>query len=349
MKILKKVIFLLLGLVALIVAVYLVGPKPASPQLAVPEFVIPDDLTRIEQMVQEDTKTPYLKANNQSHLIWADSIPKKTEYVLLYLHGFSASPEEGHEMAVTFAKRYHCNLYNPRLYGHGLEEEEPMLDMNAEKLFHSAAHALAVAKKLGEKVIVMATSTGATLTMPLAANQDKIHSMIFYSPNFGLADPNSKWLSKPWGLAIVRQVIGSNYYTWDADEYGHKYWTTRYRLEALIELQALLDKCIQPEVFKAVKQPVFMGYYYKDQENQDDAISVAAIQEMYPFFGTPTDKLTKLAFPNSGRHVICNPNSSNDYETVKQATFRFAEETLGLSPASAKSDAPSDQDIAQAP
>lgn len=316
----------------LLVAIYMLGPIPSTPKLEAVQFEIPDDLTRIEQLVKEDGKTPFLKANNASRLVWADSFPQKTEFVILYLHGFSASPEEGYDMAFAYARRYHCNLYLPRLFGHGLEEEESMLNMDAELLFQSAAKALAVAQKMGEKVIIMGTSTGATLAMPLAAVHQDIHSLIFYSPNFRLADPKSKWLSKPWGLTFARKVFRGNYYTWEADEYGQKYWTTKYRLEALVELQALLDKSIQPKTFNKITQPTFIGYYFKDAENQDDAISVAAIQELAPSLGTPRDKVHIQAFPNSGKHVICNPNSSNDYETVKAATFRFAEEIQGLSP-----------------
>lgn len=349
MKILKRVIFFILGFLILLAAIYMLGPIPVMPKLEAVQFNIPDDFSRIEQLVQEDKKTPFLKANNESRLIWADSIPQKTEYSLLYLHGFSASPEEGFDMALAYAKRYHCNLYLPRLHGHGLQEEEPLLDFHSDDLFQSAAKALAIAQKLGDNVIIMGTSTGATLAMPLAAQNQDIHSLVFYSPNFSLADPNSKWLSKPWGLRIVRKVSGGNYYTWDADEYGQKYWTTKYRLEALVELQALLETSMTKKIFKAVKQPAFIGYYYKDAEYQDDVISVAAIKKMTPLFGTPADKIQMQAFPNSGRHVICNPNSSNDFETVKKATFRFAEEIQGLSPWPTKSGSPSDQDIAQAP
>lgn len=344
MKIFRKVIFFIIGLLFLLAAIYMLGPTPATPSLQAAPYSTPDDLSLIEQLIKEDSKTPFLKANNQSRLVWADSIPRKTDYVLLYLHGYSASPEEGYEMAVAYAKRYHCNLYLPRLLGHGLAEEEPFLSLRADDLFQSASDALAIAKKMGQKVIIMATSTGATLALPMAAVDPDIHSLVFYAPNFSLADPNAKWLSRPWGLQIARKLLRSNYYTWEADEYGHKYWTTKYRLEGLIELQALLDKVITPELFSQVKQPAFIGYYFKDHEHQDDAISVAAIKEMAPLLGTPKEQLHVEAFPNSGKHVICNPNSSDDFETVKAATFRFAEEILGLEPWVAPPPPATDQD-----
>ncbi len=332
MKILKKMFLAILCILLILFAVYMLGPKPGKLQLTPEAFSLSEDLALVEQMVDKDAKTPGLKSNNASRLIWADSFPGKTDFVLLYLHGFSASPEEGYDMAVAFSRRYHCNVYLPRLFGHGLTEDEPMLNMDANQLFQSASQALAIAQKLGKQVIIMGTSTGATLALPLAAQNPDIHSFIFYSPNFGLADPNAKWLSKPWGLQIARRITGSNNYRWETDDYGQKYWTTEYRLEGLVQLQSLLDHCVKPELFSQLKQPVFIGYYFKDEQHQDDAISVSSILTSQNWFGTPATQKWVKAFPEAEGHVICNPNSSKAFEEVQAATFSFAEEILGLSP-----------------
>ena len=47
-----------------------------------------------------------------------------------------------------------------------------------------------------------------------------------------------------------------------------------------------------------------MGYYYKDEEHQDNVVSVDAMKEMYAALGTPAALKREEAFPNSGNHVI---------------------------------------------
>jgi hypothetical protein len=58
------------------------------------------------------------------------------------------------------------------------------------------------------------------------------------------------------------------------------------------------------EVFEKVKIPVFLGYYYKDEEHQDNVVSVDAMKEMFEQLGTPASLKKSEAFPNSGNHVI---------------------------------------------
>ena len=67
------------------------------------------------------------KPNNESKVVFHDSIPKKTPYSILYLHGFSASTEEGNPVHINIANALGANIYLPRLFGHGLVEEEPIV------------------------------------------------------------------------------------------------------------------------------------------------------------------------------------------------------------------------------
>ena len=52
----------------------------------------------------------------------------------------------------------------------------------------------------------------------------------------------------------------------------------RYRLEAVVHMQKLLETAMIPETFAKVTVPVFSGYYYKDETAQDPTVSVAAMQ-----------------------------------------------------------------------
>jgi alpha-beta hydrolase superfamily lysophospholipase len=81
--------------------------------------------------------------------------------------------------------------------------------MTAENLWESAQQAYAIGKQLGNKVILMGTSTGGTLALQLAAAYPEIAGLVLYSPNIAINDPNAWILNNPWGLQIARLVKGS--------------------------------------------------------------------------------------------------------------------------------------------
>ena len=328
----RKILRIALFLVVLLALAYFLGPKVDDPTLekALPE--VTPDLVQLEREIeQREGDTPNIKPDNEARIVWADSIPVKTPYSIVYLHGWSASQEEGDPVHLETAKRFGCNLYLPRLAGHGLTEDEPMLDVTADKLLASAKEAIAVGKQLGEKVILMATSTGGTLALYLAGGDPDIAGLLLYSPNVAIFDPNAQFLAKPWGLQLARLANGGDYHEFkEITEENSKYWTTKYRLEALTQLQALVDNTMTEATFESVRQPVFLGYYYKDEIHQDSTVSVPAMLRMFEQLGTPNNEKRKVAFPDVGAHVMTSHITSKDLESVERETNRFLEEVLGM-------------------
>ena len=314
----------------LLALIWALGPQRPRLKIEMNLPQVTDNLEVIEAELKErEAAVKDLRPDNHGRILWADASAKQsTATCLLCLHGFSASPMEGAELAAEVATRYGMNLYVPRLHGHGITEAEPLLNLTAEQLLESSLEAFAVAKKLGDQVLIMGTSTGATLGMMMATAFSEVCGMILYSPNIRLADPKSALLSMPWGLPIAQRVVGSNYYSFEPNDYNRKYWTFKYRLESLVELQRLLVASMHKKTFVQVKVPVFMGYYFQNKENQDTSVSVAAALQMFDELGTPPTQKRKVAFPDANEHVIANPHLSGAYNEVKAETFRFVEEVL---------------------
>jgi esterase/lipase len=270
-----------------------------------------------------------IRSGNESQLYWVDSSGKKTKYVLLYLHGFSASPQEGAPVHLSFAKKYGMNFYAPLLQGHGLVESEPMIDFTAEGFINSAKNAIRLARLMGDSIIIMSTSTGCTAALFLASDpNNQIHSLICYSPNIRVFDKRASLLTGPWGLQISRLVKGGDYNVWQAPVGADQYWHQKYRLEAVIEMQRLLEATMNKETFEKIKCPTFIGYYYKNKEEQDDVVSVPHILEMYDQLGSKQKR--KVAFPNAGAHAIASDLFSLTTQAVSDSTYVFAEEVLRL-------------------
>lgn len=336
MKILKKVFYSILILIGVLALVYALGPKPEKPNLVARIFKMESNLKNLEtQVVENERNTQGLRPDNEARIIWADTTKKeKTPFSVVYLPGFSASQFEGEPMHTDFAKRYGCNLYLARLEGHGVESKDNLMNFTAETYFESAEKAIAIGKELGEKVIVMSTSTGGTLSLIAASQDADIHSLIMYSPNIAIADKAAKLLNKPWGLKIAKMVHNnSDYHEFDAkdvDIFTKKYWTWRYRIEALVQLENLVEYGMSDETFAKVKCPVFAGYYYEDEKNQDPVVSVAATQEMMKKLGTPLAQRYEKAFPQAKTHVIACKLRSKSFEAIQAETFKFADEILHL-------------------
>lgn len=323
----------IVGSVMVLAIFYALGPQVQIGELSKALPAVPDELPAIERFIEErEASRQNIRPGNEAQLIWYDSVPAVTEYAMVYLHGFSASRAEGAPIHQDLAARYGCNLYLPRLTGHGLEEDEPMLNLTAQDLMSSAAEAIAIGMKIGRKVILLTTSTGGTYALYLAESRPHIAGIILYSPNIKIYDPNAWLLSKPWGLQIARLVKGSDYNTWPSDSVRDNYWTNRYRLEVLPQLQALLEKTMVPRTFKKMDRPVFLGYYYRNDTAQDNTVSVPAMLNMYDQLATPDSLKRKVAFPKANHHVIGSYLQSADVEGTRSETIRFLEEVLKLQP-----------------
>ncbi len=92
MKIIKTTLFVL----AVLYGLFIIGPEVASPDIDRPLPLIDQELSSLKKWISDkEAALTNIKPDNASQLEFYDSIPKKTAYSVLYLHGFSASIGEG--------------------------------------------------------------------------------------------------------------------------------------------------------------------------------------------------------------------------------------------------------------
>lgn len=308
---------------------YVLGPRvaPVSMDVTLPDLQL--SAANVDAYLTAKEASFPVKPGNESRVIWAAEPGVKTPYSVVYLHGWSASAEDGNPVHRNIAADLGANLYLPRLEGHGLDEENPLLTITADALIDSAKEALAIAQLLGERVIIIATSNGGALALHLARAVTNLEAIVLYSPNIEIYDQTAKLLDDPWGLQLARLVKGSDFNEEMSDE-RKAYWYNKYRIESLPHLQAFVHYTMRPGTFRAVKAPVFLGYYYKNEEEQDKEVSVEAMLEMYQYLGTPDSLKQKVAFPEAKDHILASPLASSDVEGVYQATRRFLKEVVKL-------------------
>lgn len=329
----RKKWWLLLPLV--LVVAYLSGPHPSKPAYAKEMPVVPAPATELEQYVHTQEAAHHIKPDNEARIVWFnDSLKSKTDYAIVYLHGFTASQGEGDPVHRDMAGRYGCNLYLSRLAEHGIDTADALINLTADKYWESAKQALAIGKQLGKKVILAGTSTGGTLALQLAAAYPQdVAALILMSPNIAINDPSAWLLNKPWGLQIARMVKSSKYLeSKDTNHLYHQYWSNPYRIEAAVNLQELVSTTMNEKTFAQVKQPAIVLYYYKDAFHQDSTVKVSATLKMYDELGTPAAEKRAVAIPNAGDHVIGSYITSHDVQGVEAAIEKFMEEVLKIKP-----------------
>lgn len=316
---------------ALILGFYFVGPSPEKPKLfkALPE--IPVALAYLDSFIANQESTFNVKPDNEARIIWNnDTTKEKTEYAIVYLHGFSASHEEGAPTHLNFAKKFGCNLYLSRLDEHGLKNENPLLKMTAENIYASAKEAYTIGKKLGEKVILMSTSTGGSLALKLASENPEIAGLILYSPNIAINDSKAWMLNNPWGLQIAKLIKGDFVHAKDSFALYKRYWYHQYRVESIVQLEVYLESTMKESTFRKINQPVLLMYYYKDEDHQDPIVMVSAMKKMYSELSTAENLKRAIAVPEAGNHVIASSIKSKDIKTVEEETEKFAVEILKM-------------------
>ena len=314
-----------------VIGIYFLGPCPEAPQFKKEITEVPHNAVALEKYIADNETFHKIKPDNEARIVWIDSAKHKTPYSIVYLHGFSASQKEGDPIHRRLAEDFGCNLFLARLADHGIDTTETLQLFTADRFWNSAKEALAVGRAIGEKVILVSTSTGGTIALMLAAAYpDQVHALINLSPNIAINDPAAFLLNDPWGLHIARMVMGGKYRKTHHNEEDSKYWDSNYRLESLVQLEELIESSMNEETFSKVKQPSLTLYYFKNKQEQDPEVRVSAMLEMNGKLGTPDSLKVITAIPNAGAHVIGCSLTSNDVEGVHQEIEMFFIKKLGL-------------------
>jgi len=322
-----------LAIPVVLVAGYLLGPRPARPAYKKEMPVVPA-ASALDAYIQGNEEQHKLKPDNEARIIWADdSLKNKTAYAIVYLHGFSASQAEGDPVHKDIAAAFGCNLYLSRLAEHGIDTTEPMMNLTADKNWESCKQALAIGKQLGNKVILMGCSTGGTNALQLAAAYpDDVAALVLLSPNIAINNDKAWLLTNHWGVQLAKMVTGHDHNA-SADSMVpliNQYWYNRYPYEGAAALQEIIETSMVPATFAKVQQPTLLLYYYKDQIHQDSVVKVDAMLKMYDELGTPAALKRKQAMPNAGHHVIGSYIRSHDIADVEAAIALYMKDVLKM-------------------
>ena len=196
----------------------------------------------------------------EKRVIWQEGFKEqRSPLSVLYVHGFSASSEEIRPVPDRVAEALGANLIYTRLQGHG-RDSSAMAEATASGWMRDMAEGLAAARVMGDRVIVIATSTGATLAVAAALNpelSEGVAAMVMVSPNFGVNTAGAWIPTLPWARKWLPVLMGAERDVSGPDPEKNKYWTVVYPWEAVVPMSVLVSEVYSLDFSKALVPTLF--------------------------------------------------------------------------------------------
>lgn len=212
-------------------------------------------------LAEREASVPGIRPGLEKQVVWAYPASKaRTPLAIVYVHGFSASKGEIRPLPDKVAEVLGANLFYTRLAGHG-QDGAAMATASVNAWINDFAEALAIGERLGERVIVIATSTGASIASWAATEpglRERMGGVVLVSPNYGVQAAGASLLAGPWGLQIARLVAGRERGFEPLNESHARFWTTRYPIEALLPMSAVVELAASSPVERAAVPALFV-------------------------------------------------------------------------------------------
>ena len=263
------------GSLLIIVGIFIAGPR-VDQSVELEPVNLPADLDKY--ILDSEAQFTDITPGTEKNIIWAGEKNFRTEFSIVYVHGYTASRQEIAPVPEMVAAKLKANLYNDRLTGHG-RPGKFLKDATVNQWANDSNEAIEIGRRLGKKVIVIGVSTGATLLTYLLnePQYQDVYAAIFISPNYLPKDPKAKAILLPWSEYYIGLILGEHRdWTESAqNDLQRKYWTTRYPSSSLRSMMGVVNVVSESEL-NGITVPIF-GIYHKN----DNVINPEVARETF--------------------------------------------------------------------
>jgi len=269
------------------------APTPRAPP--------PADLVALDGWLQANEAAFIdLRPGTSKGIVWQGADRQRRPWAVVYLHGFSASRMETAPLAEVVAQALGAHVFYTRLTGHG-RSGDAMAEALPQDWMADTLEALHIGNLLGQRVLLMSCSTGATLATWLGTSAlgSQVAANVFLSPNFGPKDWRGELVNWPWGRRLVLTMAGESRGWVPGSEAEALAWTCLYPTRAVFPMMALV-KAVRDSDLARFQAPVQM--YFSEQ---DQTVSPARIKAAFARFGSLQKQLVPVGYSQSkGQHVL---------------------------------------------
>ena len=229
------------------------------------EVYVPSDVDLDSYLKNSEISLGDVPEEAQKKIIWSNEEKNKTEIAIAFLPGFSTTNFQQKEFFDKLSKELNANIFLSRLSGHG-REYPGSKQMSAENYLKDTSEAIEIAKRIGNKVILIGYSLGGALTT--AASFDKelskdLHGVVLFAPAYvGTIRNISLWF---YAISFLDKINHDcNDYIndqkkYDCTKYSTKVFETSDGVEGGYIMSAVAEKD-----FSANKVPALSFFDYDD-------------------------------------------------------------------------------------
>jgi alpha-beta hydrolase superfamily lysophospholipase len=289
------------GLLLLLAMAVLLGPRNAyGPDTPSPRAA-PPGLAQLDTWLQaSEARYSDLRPGTAKGIVWHGAAGQRTPWAVVYLHGFSASRLEVAPLPERVAQALGANVYYARLAGNG-RSGLAMGEATVQDWLADTVEAARIGQLLGDKVLLIATSTGGTLGTWLATRPEGrgISAYAFISPNYGPKDKRSELINGPWGQQLALALEGDMRGQPSTDAREEVAWTTRYATRALFPMMALV-KHVRESDLSSFVAPALVLYSKGDQ-----TVDPVETEQVFARMGSAQKTLEAVTYSEAkGQHVL---------------------------------------------
>ncbi|SCY30286.1 alpha/beta hydrolase [Thiohalorhabdus denitrificans] len=273
------------------------------PAVAVPPPPqVPQEPTALQRYIEErEAAVPDLRPHLAKTIRWAHpERPARAPVAIVYLHGFAGSHRELVPVCERLAGEWEANVFHTRLAGHG-RDGAALAEVGTADWLADAREALAVGKRLGERVVVVGTSTGGTLATWLAAAVDppEVAAYVLVSPNFGPRHLLAELLLLPGAERWSPWIHGATHRFTPATEEHARLVTPAFPTPALVPMMRLVG-LVRALDLGRVCRPTQVLYCPGDR-----VVAPSAIRAAYRRLGAARKELVPVEEPEDpARHTL---------------------------------------------
>ena len=321
----RSALYVLLAVLILLVLLFLLGPREKVAASGFDPASLGGDVEAA--LAASEARFGDIRPGQAKEIVWRDPAAKtQTEWAVVYVHGFSASKAEIRPVPDRVAEALDANLYFARLTGHA-RTGEAMAGASAGDWLDDVAEALEVGRRIGRRVVVMATSTGATAVAHHAVagtGMDGVEALVFVSPNFGVRSKAAALLTWPWARTWLPLAFGRERDTSEGRPEVDGNWTTRYPAVALLPMAALVRNVAGLEHGRAATP--MMIFHCPD----DQVVNPDASRRVFDRWGGPKRWVEVPDAQGPSHHVIAGDiMSPGTTDEVAAAAIGWLRETVG--------------------
>ena len=302
----KTLALIVLAILVIAAVIWFAGPRVVvDTSVTFDPSSLPEDLDA--WLAEREAGVDGIRPGVGKEIVWADPTTRaRTPLSIVYVHGFSATKGEIRPVPDRVAAALGANLFYTRLVGHG-RDGAAMAEASLNDWINDYAEAIAIGRRIGGQVVVMATSTGAALaswaaTQPSLA--EGVAGYVLISPNYGVRGSGAWLLTGPWGGPLARLVIGPERGFAPLNEEHARLWTARYPTQALLPMAAL-TRLAHDAPLETAASPALFVYSSADKVVRPDLTADAAAR-----WGAGSETMIVEGSDDASNHIIAGDTLS---------------------------------------